>query len=127
MDVHRRLGIEPDAYSGATADVFLVDGKAYKVFRVYGVARIPDRVRSLFESECDAYSRAKSDAWLRLHTAAFYGTSIAHDIFDTHGNSVAHFYALDCCYGMELLCGKEAKCLSSEVRKAYPYLEEADK
>jgi hypothetical protein len=124
MDVHRRLSVDPSGYSGATADVFDVNGLAYKVFRVYGVARSPEQVSSLFESECDAYRRATYDAWLQHHTAAFYGPSILEDIIDSQGKSVGNLYALDCCYRMELLVGSEAKYRDGRCQ-AFEYLPQA--
>ena len=119
---HRRLSVEPGAYSGATADVFDVDGVAYKVFRVYGVAS-PDRVQARFDSECEAYRRAADDPWLLGHTAAFYGPSNIEDILDGDGKSVRSMYSLDCCYRMELLSGEEMKFLS--VRESLEHLLEA--
>jgi hypothetical protein len=124
MDVHHRFGIEPNAYSGATADVFDVNGKAYKVFRVYGVARLPEQVKTLFESECEAYKRAAADAWLRHHTAAFYGSCAFEDIVDIEGNSVGDQYALDCSYGIELLFGSEGK-LYADGLQTFAHLQEA--
>jgi len=46
MAVHRRLSIDPNAYNGATADVFDVNGKACKVFRVYGVTGSLEQVKT---------------------------------------------------------------------------------
>lgn len=80
MRIHPRLSVEPGAYSGATADILYVDGLAYKVFRVYGVAQPVERVQARFESETAAYMRAACDSWLRQHTATYYGPSAIDEI-----------------------------------------------
>jgi hypothetical protein len=108
-----------------TAVVFDVSGTAYKVFRVYGVSRSPLQVRNLFGSECEAYKRATADAWLRHHTAAFYGPCVVEDIIDGQGNSVGSLYALDCCYRIELLVGSEAKLYADGLRQAFEHLRQA--
>ena len=127
MSVHPRLSIEPGAYSGATADIFNVDGIAYKVFRVYGVAQPFERVKARFESETEAYRRAGGDSWLRRHTAMYYGVSAVDDIFDENGESVGRMYALDCCYRMELLTGDERKFLVAGLREGNEHLREAER
>ena len=125
MDIHRRLSVDPNAYSGASADVFEIDGNAYKLFRVFGVARTAQQVRDLFESECEAYTRASVDAWLRQHTAAFHGPCVIENVIDRHGNSVRSLYALDCCYGIELLVGRESKLYADGLRQSLEHLREA--
>lgn len=127
MKVHRRLSIEPGAYSGAAADVFNVGGIAYKVFRVYGVAQPVERVRARFESECAAYELTIGESWLRQHTATYYGTSAIDDILDEEGVGVGSIYALDCCYRMELLAGDERKFLAAGLREANEHLREAER
>lgn len=127
IDIHRHITIEPGAYSGATADVFEINGAAYKVFRVYAVAKMPEQVRSLFESECEAYRRANADVWLRQHTASYYGACIIEDILDGDGKSVGDKYALDCCYGIELLVGNESKFYGSPLRQSFDHLREAER
>ena len=104
--------------------VFDVNGQAYKVFRVYGVTRSPEQVRALFESELEAYRRVTADAWLRHHTAAFYGPCVLEDIMDSQGNSIGNLYALDCCYRIELLVGSEAKYTDGRCQ-AFEHLQEA--
>jgi hypothetical protein len=126
MKVHPRLSIEPGAYSGATADIFNVDGIAYKVFRVYGVAQPVERVKARFESESAAYRRAAADSWLRQHTATYYGASAIDAILDEDGESVGSMYALDCCYRIELLTGDERKFLAAGLREANEHLREAE-
>jgi len=127
MDIYRHITIEPGAYSGATADVFEFNGQVYKVFRVYGVARIPEQVKSLFESECEAYRRATAHVWLRHHAASFYGACIIEDILDGNGNSVGDKYALDCCYQIELLVGDESKFCAIGPHQSFEHLQEAER
>jgi hypothetical protein len=125
MDLHCRLGADTSAYSGATADVFAANGRAYKLFRVYGVTRSTAEVRMLFESQCEAYERASADPWLKHHVAEFYGSCVIEDVRDTHGNRVGDIYALDCCYCIEVLKGKEAKLYRKGLRDEFDYLREA--
>jgi len=125
MAVHRRLSIDPNAYSGATADVFDINGKACKVFRVYGVTRSLEQVKTLFESECEAYNRATADAWLGHHIAAFYSRCVFEDIIDSQGNSVGHEYALGCAYGIELQVGSEGKLYADGLLQTFAHLQEA--
>ena len=127
MDNHCRLSVEPGAYSGATADVFDVNGIAYKVFRIFGVAHAAEQVRDRFQSECEAYRRAAADPWLRRHTATYHGSSIIKDILNEDGESVASIYALDCCYRIELLTGDEMKFLAAGLREANEHLQEAQR
>ena len=125
LDVHRRLSAEPGAYSGATADVFAVDGIACKVFRVFGVAHSPEGVRARFESEVEAYRRAALDPWLALHVARFYGRRIVTDVIEEDGTSIASLYALECCYQMELLEGNEKKFTALGLRQSFKHLQTA--
>jgi len=127
MSVHNRLSVTPGAYSGATADVFNVDGIAYKVFRVYGVANPIERVRARFESETAAYSRAAVDSWLQPHTATYHGATEIDDVLDESGQSVGSMYALNCCYRIELLTGDERKFLTTGLREANEHLREAER
>ncbi len=111
MKIHHRLSIEPGAYSGATADVFNVEGIAYKVFRSYGVAQTIQRIRDTFKSQIDAYRIAAGDSWLRQHTATYHGCLTIEDILNEDNESVRDLYVLDCCYRMELLPGNDVKFL----------------
>lgn len=125
MGVHRRLGPDSEAYSGATADVFCVGAEAWKVFRVFGVARTPEQVQRLFQAECEAYKRIQVDPWLSQHVPKFFGSAAVVDIIDATGNSVAPQYALDCCYRMEFVPGDEVKLTADGLRERYPHLQEA--
>ena len=124
LDLHHRLNAcgDPEAYSGASADVFAVDGKAYKLFRVYGVSRTPEQVKTRFESECSAYVRAASDAWLTMHVATFHGPCTVSDVIDRFGNSIKSHYRLDCCYVLDRLVGGDVKLYADGLREAYEHL-----
>jgi hypothetical protein len=127
MAVHRRLNAVNDreAYSGATADVFEVGGKAYKLFRVRGATRTPHEVQVLFESECCAYARAAENPHLTRHVATFNGLCQVEEVINIQGDSVKGEYQLDCCYILELLAGCEAKLYADGLRDRYEYLRDA--
>ena len=127
LDLHYRINAsgDPEAYSGATADVFAVNGKAYKLFRVYGVSRTPEQVKTLFESECSAYIRAASDAWLTRHIATFHGPCTVADVIDRFGNSIQSRYRLDCCYVLDKLVGSDVKLFADGLREEYEHLRDA--
>lgn len=125
MNSHARLGGTGDGYSGATADVFDVEGLAYKVFRVRGVANPLEFVEARFKAECEAYRLASSDAWLRRHVPAFHGTATIDDVRNGLEESVAADYALHCCYRIELPRGIERKVTEIGLREANPHLKEA--
>jgi hypothetical protein len=102
--VHRLLGF---GLGGFWADVFEVDGKAYKLFRSrpeippYQMREGRERI---FHSQVEAYRRLEySDPWLAGHAATFYGSCSIDDVIDESGKSVQEEYLLDCCYALEVL------------------------
>src|SRR5215831_5843327 len=108
MRTHRHLTAIPGAFSGASADVFNVDGIVYRLFRVYGAPDL-NRIEPLFQMQCEAYERASKDPWLCNHIPTFYGREPVEDVLDESGMSIGSRYALSCCYKLELLDGPEHK------------------
>jgi hypothetical protein len=100
MNVNRLLG------SGVYADVFELDGRAYKLFR--SRPEVPPRQtregrRRVFQSQCEAFRLLSHNLWLQSHAADFYGVCIIDEVIDKIGLSVKSGYLLDCCYILELL------------------------
>jgi hypothetical protein len=99
--VHRNLGSR-----GVYADVFELDGKAYKLF-LSGPDSPPRQTRAgrkrVFESQCEAFRSLSKDPWLQGHAATFFGNCTIDDVIGADGTSVKHDYLLDCCYSLELL------------------------
>ena len=99
--IHRRLG-----HRGVYADVFEVDGRAYKLF-LSGPDVPPRQTKAgrkrVFESQCVAFRSLSQDPWLQSHASAFLGQCSIDDVIGDDGTSAKDDYLLDCCYGIELL------------------------
>ena len=123
MIIHK--GARPILGSGVYADVFEIDGKAYKVFKK-GYEH-PWRTRvNVFQYQCEAYKIAASDSYLKDHIAAFFGPCTLEDVIDEAGASVKDQYILDCCYMVEVVRGNEAKVTSPEA-SMYKHIQRAIK
>jgi hypothetical protein len=99
--IHRNLGLR-----GVYADVFEVDGRAYKLF-LSGPESLPRQTKAgrkrVFESQCEAFRSLSKDPWLQSHAATFFGNCTIDDVIGEDGTSVEDDYLLDCCYSLELL------------------------
>lgn len=98
LRIHQKIG------SGVYADVFVVDFKAYKLFKAG--PEVPPRQtkagrRRVFESQCEAFRLASNDLWLRNHVATLHGCCVIEDVLDGMGTSIGAEYLLDCCYVLE--------------------------
>jgi hypothetical protein len=82
--VHPLLG------SGVYADVFAVDGRAYKLFKS-GPEAPPRQTREgrrrIFQSQTEGYQRIGNHAWLSSHVPTYFGTRTIEDVIDECGNT----------------------------------------
>jgi hypothetical protein len=115
--VHRCLN------AGVYADVFEVEGFAFKAFR--SGPDLPPRQtregrRKVFENQCEAYRLLTNDPWLQGHCATFYGERSLVRIIGEDGEDDSSRFLLDCCYCLELLDGTEKKA-NDPCRRAQTY------
>lgn len=106
---------------GFYADVFSVEGRAYKLFK--NGPEVPPRQtregrRRIFERQCEAFRTAAADSYLENHIAQFFGIITVENVIDKDGVSVGAEYLLDCCYAIELFGPghTEAKATAPDVR-----------
>jgi len=121
--LHKQLGS-----GGAYADIFSVDGKAYKLFKSgpeFPPRQTREGRRRVYASQVEAYSRAGCDPELSRHTARFYGPCVIEDVIGLDGNSIRDTYLLDACYAVEILIGDELKVTATEAVEKYPHITKA--
>src|SRR5579862_3198108 len=117
------MRLHPSLGEGVYAHIFGVGDKAFKLFLAYPTPHSEEKRRSTFQSQCEAYSRAASDASLRSHVPIFFGPHPIGDVIDKEGKSIKQNYMTDCCYVLEALDGPHEKVLA--VRDQFDHLIEA--
>jgi hypothetical protein len=116
LRIHRKL------YHALYSDVFLAEGRVYKVFKKSVDPHFDSRALTIFEAQCDAFARAAKDAVMAQHTPAFYGCCVIRDVVGCTGDSIGEAYRLNACYVLEKLTGKELKVNDQEILENYPYV-----
>jgi len=107
------IQLTQDFREGGFAKVILSrqDGRAIKVFKRLNEYP-PQRSRSAFLAEVDAYKILKTHANLQKHTPIFHGVVEISKITDCTGLEVSHQFMLDCCYVLSLCQGEDTKLKS---------------
>ena len=90
--------------NGCYATVFFVDEIAIKVFKRRDDAS-PDQVRSVFDSQVEAYLHSATISEICQYTKHFIGTRAVCKIEDESGCDISHGYYLGLAYVMSMLTG----------------------
>lgn len=109
-------------YHSLYSDVFVAEGKVYKVFKRSIDPNLDSRARTIFEAQYDAYLRASSHAILRKHTPEFFGVIDIDNLIDADGQPIGEGYHVSACYCIEKLVGPEQKVGSDLIVQGYPYV-----
>lgn len=109
-------------YHALYSDVFVVKGRVYKLFKRSVDPSLDSRALTLFEAQCDAFTRAANDKVMTQHTPVFYGPCVIEDVIGDAGKNVSEGYRLNNCYALEQLSGAELKVNDQEIREKYPHV-----
>ena len=81
---------------------------AIKVFKKSGNYSY-EQIRKIYNSQIDAYIKAKDDIELLVHLPVFFGSMNICKIFDKNGNDISDNYHLDLNYVVEYINGNFVK------------------
>ncbi len=115
---------------GIFGKVFLNDGCAIKVFKKPPASTEQDletvdindeiiRIRKKFDSEVQAYRKAREIDELLHYTSHFRDERVIARVFDKDNNDVSDHYSLECAYAMDYLKVEWIKYAWNSVKSAH--------